>query len=99
MKRTAILLLLCLGISDVALADKTTTALLAGSAIVSLRFDLISQPGKVVAEVCGRAPLQGGGFSPVTCYLTVLTSGSIFTQVNTLASGGALTFWQQQEGL
>lgn len=80
-----------------ALADKTLTYLKAGSEVTSLHFDISS--GKVVANVCGRAPLSGGGFGPVSCYPTVLTSGAIFTNVNNLATGGALTFWQGQEAL
>lgn len=101
MKRLGLLFVLCfcLGAATAALADKTVTYLLAGSAVTSLTFDL-STPGQVNAVVCGHAPLSGGGgFGPTTCKPVVLTSGSIFNSVNTLAAGTALTFWQTQEGL
>lgn len=99
MKRTALIILGIGLFSFGALANKTITYLLAGSEVTSMCFDL-STPGEVRAIIHGHAPIQGGGgFGPVTTKQTVLTSGSIFNSVNTLATGTALTFWQTQEGL
>lgn len=81
-----------------ALADKTITLLSAGSSVTSMSFDLTT-PGQVNADVCGQAPLQGGGTSKPSCYHISLTSGAVFTAVNNLAAGAALTFWQSKEGV
>lgn len=84
-------------LTTAALANKTITYLTAGSEVTGLHFDI--QPGKVIANVCGHAPLQTGGFGEVRCWPTVLLAGAIFTSVNALAVGQALTFWTTQEGL
>lgn len=98
MKRFMIAVVLSAGLASIALANKTVTLLTAGSSVTSMSFDLTTS-GQVNADVCGKAPLQGGGFSQPTCYHISLTSGSVFTAVNNLATGAALTFWQGQEGL
>lgn len=99
MKRLLLAVVLSAGLfSMAALADKTITTLTAGSKVTSMSFD-VSVPGQVAATVCGRAPLQAGGFSQPTCYPVTLSAGGVFTAVNALAAGAALTFWQGQEGL
>lgn len=78
-------------------ADFTPPVMLSnGSLADSIHFDFTGPVGNpvVVATVCGRAPLQGGGFSDPACREGVLPPGTFRTNVISVRDGVALTFWK-----
>jgi hypothetical protein len=80
-------------------ADKTVVYSTANAEVTQMNFTPLGG-GAFTALVCGRTKDGAGNFTQPTCYPVQLPAGnSTAADAQALATGKALLFWKNQEGL
>lgn len=93
----AVLIAACF--SQPVLADRSVVLLSAPARVTRMQFTP-QGGGAVHARICGTTAQADGGVPVESCFDAILPNGNaIATSVTNLATGGALTFWKQQENL